>query len=190
MILTLLNVTTDWSAQSPWPRPSCPPWQSSPSRWTGSGWSPCRTSHRSDILSIYFILWFSIAITKLQGKGNVFTDCCSDQAHGSDNVSPRHSRHLQSSVGSCICKVKAALPWCYNGTSADCGILFYWKLFNHQEKTIKYPLSKANQMDLADIKVCLEDWSDAEEDIIQKNQRMGYQLYNSNHPVQMSQFIV
>ena len=43
---------------------------------------------------------------------------CSDQAPGSADVSPRHSRHLQSSVGSSVCKVQTALTWCYNGTWA------------------------------------------------------------------------
>lgn len=46
-------------------------------------------------------------------------------------------------------------------------------LFNHQEKVIKHPLSEANQLELEDIKVCMEDWSDGEEDTIQKNHRLG-----------------
>ena len=43
----------------------------------------------------------------------------------------------------------------------------------HQEKVIKHPLSEANQLELENIKVCMEDWSDGEEETIQKNHRLG-----------------
>ena len=81
-----------------------------------------RASNECNAMSypIYLTDWLAgtIARHSLDVRYSIHAPHCSDQAPGSADVSPRHSRHLQSSVGSSVCKVKTALPGCYNGTWA------------------------------------------------------------------------